>query len=156
MIPTGRFSLEAHDGPYESWGTRSHLLDQGVRCGAQVRGFSLLHQFETPDGFLLVTDDMCPFEETTHFTLLSGKLRVLASRSFGAPYASCLLDDLASLPDGSIDFVLSCQGAFKLSLRSRGIAWIYPRLKFRRLDRDTYLGQLAAAGLPLENARKVL
>jgi hypothetical protein len=90
MNSISRFSLESHGGPYETWPLKSRLLLDGKLTGTSLAGYSLLHQFEIADGYFLVHDCDCPFEEMTHFTLLDRELRVLSSRGMGAPYASWL------------------------------------------------------------------
>ena len=62
MKPIERFTLETHDGPYETWPSRTHARVNGERCGLTVSGYVLLRQFETPDAYLLVTDYDCLFE----------------------------------------------------------------------------------------------
>lgn len=59
MKPVDRFTLETHDGPYESWPSRTHVLVDGVCSGLTVSGYVLLRQFETLVAYLLVTDYDC-------------------------------------------------------------------------------------------------
>jgi hypothetical protein len=92
---THHFALEPHSGAYETWPATSRLVVNGVGRSAAVPGYALLHQFEIPDGFLLVTDFDCPFEEATCFTLVSKAMEVLATCSVGGMYASFLLDALS-------------------------------------------------------------
>ena len=100
MKPIERFTLETHDGPYETWPSRTHARVNGERCGLTVSGYVLLRQFETPDAYLLVTDYDCPFEEAVTFTLVSkDPLKALARRTVGAMYASCHLDDMTWADD---------------------------------------------------------
>ncbi|WP_244117658.1 hypothetical protein [Burkholderia contaminans] len=95
MKPIERFTLETHDGPYETWPSRTHARVNGERCGLTVSGYVLLRQFETPDAYLLVTDYDCLFEEAVTFTLVSkDPLKALARRTVGAMYTSCHLDDM--------------------------------------------------------------
>ncbi|VWC10495.1 virulence factor [Burkholderia seminalis] len=93
MQPVDRFALDTHDGPCETWPSRTHVLVDGVRSALAVSGYVLLRQFETPAAYLLVTDYDCPFEEAVTFTLVSkDPMRVRARRTVGAMYASCRLD----------------------------------------------------------------
>lgn len=55
MQPVDRFALDTHDGPYETWPSRTHVLVDGVRSALAVSGYVLLRQFETPAAYLLVT-----------------------------------------------------------------------------------------------------
>lgn len=93
MQPVDRFALDTHDGPCETWPSRTHVLVDGVRSALAVSGYVLLRQFETPAAYLLVTDYDCPFEEAVTFTLVSkDPMKVRARRTVGAMYASCRLD----------------------------------------------------------------
>ena len=142
MIHTTRFTLEKHDGPYESWGETSALLLDGERTRLRLHGHQLLHQIECPTGFLFVTDYDCPFEEATCFTLVSPVFKRLSYRCFGAPYASCLLQALVLLRDGSINVLLDGGGPRKLTIRRWGIPYLCPRLSCRRITLDDYRHQL--------------
>lgn len=100
MIKTStlnRFALEIHDGPYEKWPTKSRLIVDGVITEQRLPGYSLLHQFALDDGYLLVTDYDCPFEECTNFILLDSTFKKRASRSLGVPYGSFLLQKIEQL-----------------------------------------------------------
>jgi hypothetical protein len=90
--PITRFALAAHDGPYESWPRRTPLLVDGQLQAATVAGYQLRYQFAVAEGFLLVTDYACPFEEATTFVLLDQRLYELAQHTQAAPYSSWLLD----------------------------------------------------------------
>ncbi|WP_175870889.1 hypothetical protein [Burkholderia sp. BCC0397] len=39
MKPVDRFALATHDGPYETWPARTHVLVDGVRSGLAVAGY---------------------------------------------------------------------------------------------------------------------
>lgn len=145
MTPTTCFTLETHDGPYESWGETSALLRNGETTQLRLHGQQLLHQIECPAGFLFVTDYDCPFEEATCFTLASPALRRLSYRRFGAPYASCMLQALVLLRDGSINVLLDGGGPHKITIRRWGIPYLYPRLSCKRITLDDYRDQLKDA-----------
>jgi hypothetical protein len=81
-----RFSLERHHGAYEEWPLRTRLYFDGKPTKVRVPGYSILHQFQIPLGYLLVTDCDCPFEETTSFILVSPTLRLLSFRMLFVPY----------------------------------------------------------------------
>jgi hypothetical protein len=93
-VATHRFALETHPGAYETWPGKSRLMTDGALQNVAVPGYALLHQFEIPDGYVLVTDFDCPYEEATSFILLSRGMELLAKRSFGAMYCTFLLDTL--------------------------------------------------------------
>ncbi|AXF21158.1 hypothetical protein CUJ89_12140 [Burkholderia pyrrocinia] len=130
MKPVDRFTLETHDGPYESWPSRTHVLVGGVRSGLAVSGYVLLRQFETPAAYLLVTDYDCPFEEAVTFTLVSkDPLKVRAQRTVGAMYASCHLDVITWADDRhfSATFV-DIDGRWDFTIRDLSVPFILPRL----------------------------
>ncbi|UXU86791.1 hypothetical protein [Burkholderia sp. S-53] len=135
MKPVDRFTLETHDGPYESWPSRTHVLVGGVRAGLAVSGYVLLRQFETPAAYLLVTDYDCPFEEAVTFTLVSkDPLKLRAQRTVGAMYASCHLDDITWSDDRhfSATFV-DIDGRWDFTIRNRSVPFILPRLGMHRV-----------------------
>ncbi|KFG93943.1 hypothetical protein GQ56_0128935 [Burkholderia paludis] len=135
MKPIDRFVLETHDGPYASWPPRTHVLVDGMRCGLAVSGYVLLRQFETPAGYLLVTDYDCPFEEAVTFTLVSkAPLKVRAQHTVGAMYASCHLDDLTWVDERhfSATFV-DVEGRWAFEIRDRAVPFILPGLRVRRV-----------------------
>ncbi len=95
--PLNRLALEAHDGEYENWPTKSRLIVDGVMMDNHMPGYTLLHQFSLDDGYLLVTDYDCPFEECTNFILLDSSFKKRASRSLGGWYVSFLLEKIERL-----------------------------------------------------------
>ena len=76
----GRFALLPSGGV-------SRLVSDGRATSVHLPGITLLDQFETSAGYLLVTDHDCPFEETFHFLLLDRDLRIRAHRSLGAGFS---------------------------------------------------------------------
>lgn len=128
-----RFALEKHDGPYEKWPVRSRLLADGEPTRISLPGYSLLQQFETPYGFILITDYDCPFEETTNFALVSTPLRLLSCRWLGWPYSSFLLEGIEWENDQSFIAVLSGNDRWRFTIRPWGISYIRPRLKMQWL-----------------------
>ena len=91
MNSISRFALEQHEGPYEKWPLRSRLFLDGKSTGLSLPGYDLLHQFETADGYVLVTDYDCPFEEITNFILVTKRLRLQSCRWLGWMYESFYL-----------------------------------------------------------------
>jgi hypothetical protein len=128
-----RFELEKHNGPYEKWPLKSRLIVDGALTDVRVTGYSLLHQFEIPNGFLLVTDYDCPFEESTNFTLLSRELRVISRRSIGGAYCSFLLDKIEWLDDRNLIAVFYQDDRWKISIGARGIPYLRPRISAKRM-----------------------
>ena len=95
MKPVQRFQTAPHEGPYEDWGGHSQLVIDGALTSHQVPGYNLLHQFEVGDGYLLVLDYDCPFEEVTVVARLDRAFRVIAKESFGFIYTSRNLSEAA-------------------------------------------------------------
>ena len=137
MRAISRFSLERHGGPYESWPLTSRLIRDGVVSDARVAGYALLHQFELPEGYLLVSDYECPYEERTVFTLLDPGLRVLSSRGVGRMYDSFLLT--RAEPSGTSALIAAFANGeeVRVSVRSWGIPLLRPRLEVRRSRNPT-------------------
>ena len=96
METTTRYSLERHEGPYESWPLRLRLFIDGEPTAVRVPGYNLLHQVALPSGYLLVMDFDCPFEEATSFVLLDRNSRLLCTRTLSIPYGSYKLDKMDS------------------------------------------------------------
>jgi hypothetical protein len=135
MHRTERFALETHEGPYESWGTSSRLVVDGRLTELRLPGFQLLQQFEIPDGFIVITDYDCPFEEITNFVLLSKRLRKLSCRWLGAPYYSSALDRLEWIDERGFTAFMCDGSIWRLSVRSWGIPYLRPRLRMQRMWR---------------------
>jgi hypothetical protein len=141
--------LEEHEGPYDSWGGKSRLLLDGVPTGLHVSGYCLRHQILVPEGYLLVTDFDCPWEETTCFTLISHELKYVTSDSFSGPmYGSRALTDLVLMKSGTIRFVLEVEGPLELTFGPSRSLSERPRMTFAKLDPDDYLAQLKDSDRP--------
>jgi hypothetical protein len=132
MKPIARFALERHDGAYEHRPLQSRLIADGKPTEVRLPGYDLLHQFEISSGYLLITDYDCPFEESTHFVLLGKDLRLLSSRSLGAPYASFLLKGVESMDDHHLTAVFHGEDRWRITIRPWGIVYLWPRLKLER------------------------
>ena len=92
------FSLEQHSGPYEDWPRVTRLLFDGRPTGAAIPGFVIEAQYECAPGYLLITSQDCPFEESNDFVLLDRAYRQIAHGGLAVPYASFLLN--AHWPEG--------------------------------------------------------
>lgn len=128
-----RFSLARHQGPYETWPLRTRLHADGKPTEVCVSGYELLHQFETPAGYLLVTDYDCPFEEATSFILLRRDLRLVSYRTLSVPYGSFSLDRIEQLADDRFRAVFYDNDAWLVVIRSWGIPYLRPRLQLKRI-----------------------
>jgi hypothetical protein len=130
-----RFTLGHHHGPRETWPLRSRLFLDGEPTRIALPGYTLLHQFELPDGYILVTDYDCPFEEETNFVLISKSLHVLSWRRLGAIYWSFLLDRVEWIDERTFVAVVCGELCFRFTIRAWGIPYLRPRLKVKYLGR---------------------
>lgn len=135
MKPISRFALEEHDGPYEKWPLRSRLFLDGQPADITLPGYRLLHQFETLDGYILVTDYDCPYEEITNFALLSKQLRLHSCRWLGWMYETFLLDRIEWLDERTFIAVFCGGDRWRFTIRCWGIPYFRPRLRLQRLGR---------------------
>jgi hypothetical protein len=131
MKPITRFTLEKHDGPYETWPLRSRLSLDGKATGISLPGYTLLHQFETSNGYILVTDYDCPFEEITNFALVSRQMRLQSCRWVGWMYETFLLERIEWIDDRTFTAIFCGNLCCRLAIRSWGIPYIRPRLKLQ-------------------------
>jgi hypothetical protein len=130
---TARFALESHTGAYENWPAKSRLLVDGALTELRLPGYSLLHQFEIGEGYLLVTDYDCAYEEATNFILLNRDLSILSSQSIGAPYCSFLLNRIEWLDERNFIAVFYQNDRWKVSIARRGIPHLRPQLSIKQL-----------------------
>ena len=129
-----RFTLEKHDGPYETWPLRSRLFLDGAPTKLSLPGYELLSQYETSTGYILVTDYDCPFEEITNFALISKHLRLISCRWLGWMYETFLLERIEWIDEHTFIAVIGgSDHCWRLSIRSWGIPYIRPRLKLQWL-----------------------
>lgn len=136
MAIVARFSLARHQGPYQNWPLRTRLHADGKPTEVCVPGYDLLYQFETPAGYLLVTDYDCPFEEATSFILLRRDLRLVSYRTLSVPYASFILDHIEQLADDRFRAVFHDNQAWLVVIRPWGIPGLPPRLLLKRIDSE--------------------
>ncbi len=132
MTPLSCFSLVQHPGDYTTWPLRTPLLRHGEATGANVEGYQLLHQYQTRHGVLLITDFSCPFEESTHFTLLDAKLRIVAETGLAVPYGSFLLDRVSVVDDCALDLCFHDVDRWRLQLRQARFPWRRSRISLQR------------------------
>ena len=135
MNAIARFALAGHQGPPELWPTASSLLMDGAPCGSSVPGRQLLAQFEIADGFLLVTNDDCPYEEEVFFVLVDRSCRVSVHKSISAPYVSYLLERIDWRDDRHcIVAFAGVSDQWEIEIRPWGIPFVYPQLKLTRIS----------------------
>lgn len=71
-----------------------YLMRAGRPTDASIRGASIEAQFVVHPGFLLLTTDDCPYEESLHITLLDPALRRLDEIELSAAYNTGRLEIL--------------------------------------------------------------
>jgi len=142
MKPINRFSLEKQDGPYQTWPVNSRLFFDGAPTGASLPGYQLLCQFEVPDGYILVTDYDCPFEEITNFAFLDGRLRLKSCRWLGWMYETYLLTRLEWVDEKTFIVIINEQVAYRFTIHRWGIPYLRPRLRLE------WLGWVPPEGRP--------
>jgi hypothetical protein len=107
---------------------------------AHVPGIAILDQFETTAGYLLVTDQDCPFEETFHFILLDRDLHVRSNRSLGASFSFVPGSQVRTLEklvwEDDQHFLAVLTGPterWRFTIRQSGIPFVHPRLTATRI-----------------------
>jgi hypothetical protein len=78
-----KFALEPRDPVRDRDATTTMLLVDGKPAGISLEGLQLVDQFETENGYLLVTDYNDPWEELTVVTLLDAGLNQVAKKQLG-------------------------------------------------------------------------
>ena len=83
MRRVDKFALEPRDPGRDRDATTTMLLVGGRPTGITLEGLQLVDQFETDNGYLLVTDYNDPWEELTVVTLLDADLKQVAKKRLG-------------------------------------------------------------------------
>ena len=131
------FSLESHAGPYEKWPLRSSVLIDGCPSETLIPGYTLLHQFKTSLGYLLITDFDCPFEEATSFSLLDFTNKLISDRTLRVPYGSFNLERVDWKDDTTVEIVFFDDDRWLVTLRRWGIPYLRPRIHLMRIPETT-------------------
>lgn len=122
MQPIHNFSLQQHQGPYETWPRRTALLFQGDATGTEIPGYVIEAQYRCDAGYLIITSQDCPFEESNEFVLLDADFRIIARKQLLAPYAGYLLQAHWPLTHNSLRLHYDERLFYTLSIeRTRGI-----------------------------------
>ncbi|WP_137937922.1 hypothetical protein [Chitinivorax sp. B] len=134
MTPITRFSLAKHTGPYEQWPSRTRLFCDSIETATDVPGYCLLHQYQLRDGYLLVTDCDCPYEEETIFVLLDAECRLIAYLPF-IPfyYSSFNLDRVEWVDETNLIATFEGYAPWRITIRPWGIPYLRSRLVAKRL-----------------------
>ena len=137
METTSRFSLENHSGPDEERPLRSRVIVDGEPGRVLIPGTSLLHQFKTPVGHLLITDFDCPFEEATSFVLLGLSNKLIAYKTLAVPYGSFNLEQVNWRDEMTAEIVFWENDRWLLTLRPWSIPFIRSRIHLQRIRETT-------------------
>jgi Domain of unknown function (DUF4166) len=129
---TNEFSLQIHAGPYEKWPTKSFLYRDGEATKTRIAGYTLLHQFALNEHYLLISDFDCPFEEATVFSLLDQALKVVATKTFSAPYSSWLLTKLEMTDSTRVIAYFGEEEVWEIDARKPSGQWVWARLPARK------------------------
>ena len=129
MNRAGSFSLENHPGPYEKWPGSSRLLLGGKSIGLDLPGYALRFQTQLTFGHLFVSDYDCPYEELTSFLLVSSDFRIVSRRFL----LGVLFRSMERTDDRQWVIEFHESPRYKLTLRSWGIPYLYPRLGLTQL-----------------------
>jgi hypothetical protein len=134
MKPTEHFSFLPNAGARDTWPLKTVLFANGAATSLKIPGNSLLRQFETINGYLIITDEDCPFEETTHFILLNHNLtKILSSRRVSAPYCSYQLASIEWADNNRFVAIFQeSSDRWEFTIRNRGIPFLLPQLKMVR------------------------
>mgnify|MGYP001403052661 FL=1 len=119
MEPIASFSLARHEGPYEQWPPKTPLLFEGQPTGREIPGYVLEAQYRCSAGYLLITSQDCPFEESNDFLLLARDLHVLARTRLCAPYRSFLLHAHWPVAENALRLHYGIRDFYTLTVESR-------------------------------------
>ena len=127
-----RCSLATHEGDYASWPGKSPLIVDGRELPIHIPGYTLLHQYETTSGYVLVTDYDCPFEECTVFILLDKAFNIVDRRFVGAAYCSYALEHISWSGEGQfIARFYGMQERWQFTIRTGRVWWPWHRLAMK-------------------------
>lgn len=136
MKRVDKFALEPRDPVRDRESTTTMLLVDGRPAGVALEGLQLVDQFETENGYLLVTDYNDPWEELTVVTLLDAGLKPVAKKQLGRffyvfpsrTFAAKRIDvdgDALVMQGSSPE-----EGRYRVEVR-RSPAWLGARFKLR-------------------------
>jgi hypothetical protein len=131
-----KFALEPRDPGRDRDATTTMLLVGGRPTGIALEGLQLVDQFDTGNGYLLVTDYNDPWEELTVVTLLDAGLNQVAKKQLGKffyvfpsrTFAAKRIDvdgDALVMQGSSPE-----EGRYRVEVR-RSPAWLGARLNLR-------------------------
>ncbi|WP_347905193.1 hypothetical protein [Pseudomonas purpurea] len=139
MKPVERFAFAPWLGTVQSQPSESAVLVDGQPSTLTISGRRLCRQYETPAGYVLITELDFWVEEQVFVVLISKDLRtVLGEHVLGHWYSSYYLKEVEWLDE--THFFVTLEGLeeyrFYFTLRPRHIPLIYPRLGVacQRLD----------------------
>ena len=102
-----KFSLQVHEGEYESWPLKSILYYCGLPLEKKVNGYFIDKQYELSDYFLLFINWDCPFEESCEIVVLNKLKKVVGQYSIGSAYNSYNLHSISVISNHCYKLVYS-------------------------------------------------
>ena len=151
MIKIDKFSLETHPGAYECWPKCSRLFFNGVETGTRLPGYLIEAQYQCATGYLIITSQDCPFEESNDFFLLTPEFLVLTHKELMVPFQSFLLHAHWPISDKAVRLHYQGNLFMTLSIRqSWGITGRKPTLVMEKFARPNEDPQAVASMTDLE------
>jgi hypothetical protein len=134
MQTINSFSLQAHNGEYNTWPLQTLLIKNAAPTQAYLPGYQLLHQFQLSSGeFLLITDWDCPFEEATEVLLLSTDLALIARHTFAVPYGSFNLEAIQVIDDANLKLTFYQNDCWQVTILAEKTGLLGSRIKVTQL-----------------------
>lgn len=140
MKPCTLFSLAPLSQEERQHATESQLIISGLPSTTKIPGITLLHQYEVPNGYLLITDYDTPWEENIEVVLLNRNFKRVSSCTPNFFFFSVLpvvffwLSKVDWINERTL--VVHSSGpdiSYEIFIRSWGIPYLWPRLRARKL-----------------------
>jgi hypothetical protein len=124
VTPTDGFSVTRLKGDLP----RSELLWEGQPTAVRVDGVTLEYQLQLPAGHLLFLTEDSPFEEGLHIYLLNRDKRIVDGLELAGPYASGILRDVMSEPDGTVSFSFFGDDRWRVAVNDTPLGFLAARV----------------------------
>ncbi len=118
---TAQFSLEQHNGAYETWPRLSRLFSNGADTHRSITGYQIEAQYTCDASYLLITSMDCMFEESNHFFLLDRQFNTIATKNLIPFYNTYLIMGHWPLADNAIRLHYHDDTFYTLSIKARAI-----------------------------------
>jgi hypothetical protein len=128
-----QFSIEKHDGNYESWPRTSRLFFDNDDTAMRIPGYVIEAQYKCELGYLIVTSQDCLFEESNDFILLDQQLSIIGYDSLFVPYHSFLIQNHWPISESTLRLHYDNELFFDLSIDEKNLQT--PSSQLHWLDR---------------------